>query len=91
MSYDLPRSTVALFGFVVAADADQPDYFTWTRYEQGRLMDGCDVSFESDDEAWAEATQIVRETLEDEDIPAAVWNAMSEGERQNLVQELFAR
>ena len=90
MSYDLSRASVALFGFVISPDADQPDYFTWTRYENGRLMDGCDVSFESEDEAWDEATQIAREALENEDISAEVWNILTMEERSKLIQELLA-
>lgn len=90
-AHHLPLHLLALAGYRVEEDPDQPGLFAWTRIQGGRTVEGCDASLEDPDLAWEQVRQRVAGLLDDEGVPAQAWNDMLSEQQECLIIEYLGQ
>jgi hypothetical protein len=77
-------------GFSVSEDTDQPGMWVWTREENGRTVEGCDMSFETEEDAWNGAIyEVSSNTMAEGDISSEEWDAMGFAKQSYHVRECY--
>lgn len=80
------RSLLALMGFEVVPDVDQPGLWVWTRSQAGRVLEGCEGSFPTAEQAWGDVVGALDDVRDDLGVSQATWDLWPAARRTERVQ-----
>lgn len=84
------RDLASAVGYRVGPDPDQPGRFQWTLHERGRVIEGCDASVDTEDEAWAEVIDMaLSNALEDSGLTISEWEQADQATKLAHVRESY--
>ena len=87
----LEQNLAKIAGFDVSKDSDQPGFWLWVRRENGLIFEGSDVSFESENEAWENAVEMLKNDLfSSGEISEEEWEMMEENDQESLIRGFYS-
>lgn len=88
-NFEITQDVLTAAGFEVREDSDQVGpLYVWVRIQDGRVMEGSDMSVDNEEQAWAEVRDIFSQILEDMDINEQQWMEMVGEEKLALATKL---
>ena len=87
---EISEDLLSLAGFTVSNDVDQPGMYVWHRYEGGKIVESCDSSYNTEEQAKdAIRTHIANLLLVEHDISHDEWVQMLAEQRKVVMMQLF--
>ena len=88
-NFEITQDVLTAAGFEVREDSDQSGpLYVWVRIQDGHVMEGSDMSVDSEEQAWLEVRDIFIQILEDMDINEQQWGEMVGEEKLALATKL---
>lgn len=89
MKYEITEDILTLAGFEVVKDPDQDGMWVWVRRHNGQFIEGCESSFDSQEQAWNDVREMFFRILGQEcGIGEQQWAEMSAEERMAVALKL---